>query len=258
MKYIKNFIFGSIHGGIMFLSLYLISKFPNLYTLVLGFVVPWFIFLSFYFFVKKTRAWKEPLGFLTPLLMLSQIGLVVIIEHFWIRLFVMLFSGLLFGILYGAGVTHGATLSTLQKPYRRFVMASWVITIYGISSTIFALQIFVPNTVLFVSLLLGGGIILGFISTFIWKMYHQRTQKSFFLWMLIMSFVGIELFYALHFLPLGYLMLGVFLTWSWYLCILFTRFHWDENGIVWKKQMPFLLTNILLFIILLTFFVRWI
>lgn len=251
-------MFGALLGSFISLSLFLITRFPKMYVLLLAFFIPLFIFSSFYFFVKKTRAWKEPLGFLTPLLFLSQIGLVVIIEHFWTRLFVIVFSGLLFGMLYGAGVTHGETLSTLQKPYRRLVMASWVMTVYGISSTIFALQVFVPNLALFVVLLLGGGILMGFISTFIWRMYHNRSMKFFLPWMLIMSFVSIELIYALHFLPPGYLILGVLLTWAWYIFILFIRFHWDENGIAWRKQIPFLLTNVLFFIILLTFFVRWI
>lgn len=258
MKFIKNIIFGALMGTIISGGLLLIARFPSVSVLMASFLFAMFFLLSFYFYVKKTRSWKEPLASLTPLLLLSQIGLVSIIEHYWIRLFVIVFSGLIFGILYGAGVTHGDTLSTLQKPYRRFVMAAWVFTIYGISTSIFALQLFLPNLALFLCLLLGGGFLMGFVASFVWKMYHPYPRKVFLLWMILVGFVGIEFLYALHFLPLGYLTLGLFTTWFWYILVLLARFHWDENGIEWKKQLPFLLTNLILFVMLVVFFVRWI
>lgn len=257
MKYIKYIIFGTLMGLAVSASLFLISQFPSRSLLVLAFGACLFWLLSFYFFIKKTRAWKEPLGVLTPLLFLSQLGVVLILEHFWVRFFVILLSGAMFGLLYGAGVSRGG-LGPLQKPYRRFVLFAWVWCIFGICSTIFALELFIPTPGLFVFLLLGGGIVMGLVPSFVWQMYFPVAKKSFLLWMLIVGFVSMQLVWALHFLPLGYLTLGLLVTWAWYLLVLLARFHWDENGINWKRQFPFLLTNVGIFVILVLFFVRWI
>lgn len=260
MKYLKHFIFAGIMGSLIVTALSLILKYPtSLLLLVLCYATVVFVLLSFYFFVKKTRSWKEPIGLLTPILFLSNIGLIEIIEHPTIQKFVVVFSALIFGILYGAGVTHGDTLLSLQKPYRRFVMASWVYSIFGICSFIFALPFFINVPVyLFILLLLCGGSIMAMVAVLIWQMYFPRPKKVFLLWGILIGFVGIELLWALHFLPLGYLTLSMFVTWSWYLVVLLSRFHWDENGVQWKKQIKFFLTNAILFIILVLFFVRWI
>lgn len=245
-------------GTLVSLSLFLISRFPRMFVLILAFCIPLLFLESFYFYVKKTRAWKEPIGLLSFLLLISQIGLVTIIEHFWVRWFVILLSGVVVGILYGAGVTRGDTLSTLQKPYRRFVMSAWVLCIFGIMSSFYALELFLPSPGLFIFLLLMGGTIMGYVASSVWVMYFPRPRKVFLLWMVLIGFVGMQLLWALHFLPLGYLTLGVFLTWAWYLLVLFSRFHWDEQGVEWKKQIPFVLTNTAILVILVLFFVRWI
>lgn len=258
MKYIKHIIFGGMLGSIVSLGLLLIAKFPRPLTLILGFLFPLLFLLSFYFYVKKTRSWKEPIGFLTVVLLLSQIGLVSIIEHEWVRFFVIIFSGVVIGILYGGGVTRGDILSALQKPYRRFVMASWVVTVFGITSSMYALELFLPSPILFVVLLLLGGSLMGYVSSFVWSMYFPRPSKAFLLWMVLIGFISMQLLWSFHFLPLGYLALGMFVTWLWYLLVLFARFHWDEQGVEWKKQYPFLLTNLIIFAILIKFFVRWV
>lgn len=265
MKYIKHFVFGGIMSLFVMGSLFLITRYPSSWILfILSFATPMFLLLSFYFFVKKTRKWKEPIGFLTPLLFISQMLLVEIIDvqspkDLLVQRFVILFAGLLFGILYGAGVSSGEILSSLQKPYRRFVMAAWVYTVYGFCSFIFALPFFLTlSPLFFVILLLVGGGLLGGVSSFVWQMYFAKPKKVFFLWMILVGFLGMQLLWALHFLPLGYLNLGLFMTWIWYLLILLARFHWDENGVEWKKQFRFLLTNTLLLIIIIVYFVRWI
>lgn len=260
MKYIKNFIFALIMGFISSGALFVITRYAKSLTiLLLCYFATIFFLLSFYFFVKKTRQWKEPIGLLTPILFLSNLALVEIIEHFWVRTFVIVFSGLIFGILYGAGVTRGDILLSLQKPYRRFVMASWVFAVFGICSFIFALPFFLTiPPVIFLLLLLSGGTMMTMVASFVWQMYFPRPKKFFLLWMLLVDFLSIEMLWALHFLPLGYLTLGVFMTWGWYLIVLLARFHWDDSGIQWKKQARFLLTNMLILIILVLFFVRWI
>lgn len=245
-------------GLIVSASLFAIVQFPNRIVMISLFLFDLLFLSSFYFYVKKTRAWKEPIGILTLILLISQIGLISIIEHSIIRLFVIILSGSIFGILYGGGVSKVEALSALQKPYRRFVMSSWVIAVYGTSSTIFALNLFIPLPMLFVVLLLIGGIIMGLVASFVWQMYFNKPHRAFLLWIILMAFIGMELIWALHLLPLAYLSLGLLTTWVWYVIVLFARFHYDEVGIRWKEQMPFLLTNVVSFAILLLFFVRWI
>ncbi len=257
MKFLKNIIFGTTIGGVVSFGLFLLTVFPGFISLMSIFFTCLFTLMSFYFYVKKTRKWKEPLGGLTVLLFISQIGLVSIIEHEWVRLFMILFSGIIFGLLYGSGVLTISGLNSLQKPYRRFVLSAWVFCVFGISATIFALQVFLPVPWVFMLLLMLGGTLMGYAASFVWQMYFPKQKKGFLLWMILVGFVGMQLFWAMHFLPLGYLNLGMFMTWAWYLVVLFARFHFDEQGIEWKQQWRFLMTNAILLIILVLFFVRW-
>ena len=87
---------------------------------------------------------------------------------------------------------------------------------------------------------------------------HFRCMKNFFLQALIMSLVMWEVMWVMHFLPLGYLSLGALVAWLWYLLQLFVRFHLSKQGVVWKKQIIFLLSNLVLYFSVLYFFVRWI
>ncbi len=257
MRSLKNIIFGTTIGLIVTLGLLLLTIFPGFLTLFIVFFGSLSLLLSFYSYVKKTREWKESLGGLTVLLLCSQIGLVSIIEHVWVRLFVIFLSGMIFGLLYGAGVVTESGLSSLQKPYRRFVLSAWVMCVFGMCSSIFALQVFLPIPFVFVCLLIVGGSLMGYVASFVWQMYFSKPKKVFLLWMVLVGFVGMQLFWAMHFLPLGYLNLGMFMTWAWYLVVLFARFHFDQEGIDWKQQWRFLLTNAILFVILVMFFVRW-
>jgi len=59
-------------------------------------------------------------------------------------------------------------------------------------------------------------------------------------------------------LPFGYLVFGGLFAWRWFFAQLFIRFYLSPQGIIWKKQITFLLSNLVLFILLLIFLVRWI
>jgi len=66
-----------------------------------------------------------------------------------------------------------------------------------------------------------------------------------------------EIFWALYLLPFGYIVLGFFATWIWYVMLLLIRFHISTEGIRWKEQTRFLMGNGILFVAML-FLIRWI
>ena len=68
----------------------------------------------------------------------------------------------------------------------------------------------------------------------------------------------IELSWVLSVTPIGYLVFGLFLVWFWYLLWLMARFHFSNEGIIWKKQIPFLILNLGLLLIFVVFIVQWI
>jgi len=61
----------------------------------------------------------------------------------------------------------------------------------------------------------------------------------------------VELAWAAQLLPFGYATVGALLTWIWYILQLLVRFHFSERGVDWKKQIPFLVGNIVLMILFL-------
>jgi hypothetical protein len=52
--------------------------------------------------------------------------------------------------------------------------------------------------------------------------------------------------------------LGFLFTWVWYIINLLIRFNLTAQGIIWKKQLFFLISNFILYFLFLFFFVRWI
>lgn len=145
----------------------------------------------------------------------------------------------------------------LYKPLRRFKMMLYLYFGYCFATLFFALTLFFPNfnfgiLSLFMSLVFGACFI------FIWKMYFTVPIQSFILWALLASFILWEITFVMHLLPFGYLVMGALIVWFAYMLQLVLRFHLSKRGLEIKRQLPFLIINTLLFILVLTFFVRWV
>ena len=145
----------------------------------------------------------------------------------------------------------------VKKAFRRIRVMSWVFICAAFFITAYAMSFFfaqIPLGVLFVFV----GLLSAFCSYAIWRMYYQVPSARFTIWLIIMSVMSMELFWVIHLLPFGYVVLGFLLTWLWYLLLLLMRFHISSEGIRWKQQVRFLLMNEVVFIALLLFVIRWI
>lgn len=184
------------------------------------------------------------------------IGLSLVVEWPPVRWLVILSAGLILGLLFSR-TALASGLSHELKPLRRMVVMLWVGDLYAFSAIVFALAVFLdylPTWLL--SLVLA--LVFGMVSVQVWYLYFATPVKSFFLWALIVGLMFWEIFFIFSLLPLGYFVSSALVVWLWYIVQLFIRFHLGAQGIVWRKQIAFLLTNLVLFFLALVFFVKWI
>jgi hypothetical protein len=81
-----------------------------------------------------------------------------------------------------------------------------------------------------------------------------KEQKLLFL---VWGFLFFQISGVLLLLPFGVFSLGLLLTWIWYILALLARFYFTQRGIDWKEQWQFLVLNMVLFISVILFFLRW-
>jgi len=188
---------------------------------------------------------------------LGLAGLALVVEWQVVRYVLLFASGILLGALFSKAVAGQTGLSHELKPLRRMVMMLWVFNLYAFSVSVFALGIFLnPVPVWLSSLVLA--VIYGFISVEIWKLYFAIPGRRFALWTLVISLIFWEIIYIFSLLPLGYFISSLLIVWLWYLTHLLVRFHMGVQGIVWRKQIMFLIINLVLFFAVLLLFARWI
>ncbi len=231
----------------------------NIFTLVWVFLPVCLIWLSILIFLVyrvKNNFWDNL--FLVIMTALSFLGLISLLEPMYLRYFLMFLAGLvIFFIFLRIFHTTTTSLSYQEKPYRRMLTMLWIFNSYALITFGFALSIFFPKTPFWLISFLVG-ILIGYISIVVWKMYFNVPIERFFLRAVILAVVVWEVMWVIHFLPLGYFALGALVAWLWYLMQLFIRFHLSKRGIIWKKQIGFLLSNLVLYFLVLYFFVRWI
>lgn len=245
-------------GAFTSLALFLIHRYQN-WGMFSGVMVVWFIVvLAFQYFVLRVRPHKESIYPITITSMVALVGLLSVIEEIELRYLIILVGGLIQGFLHASLLTQRETMTYTYKPFRRFIMMMWVFDAYALSTTFFALVALLPSTLLFFIMNVLTGLMFGGISLMIWRLYFHVEIKKFVLWMLLMVFIAIELTWIVHLLPFGYLASGFLVTWVWYVIQLLTRFHFSEKNIVWKDQISFLVTNAILYGLILFFFIRWV
>lgn len=175
-----------------------------------------------------------------------------------LRWFLIILIATVMVLLYYTMGSRGDSLFYREhQPYRRLQMMLWVFDSYALVTLLFALSLFFPQ-VQFWPLALGAGVLFGYTSYMIWNMYAHVTVKRNSLWLMLIGLMMIELVWVMHLLPFSYLTAGLLVTWLWYILQLLLRFHFGPKGIVWPRQRWFLVGNGLLYILALTFFVRWV
>lgn len=239
------------------LSLFLIGKYQVRFIFFIILSVWVFLIVIFEWQIRKKQNKKETILPIILVTFFSFVSLVSIIEWGFLKPFFSFLVGFVMLLLFQSLFSSESFLQIEQKPYRRIMVVIWSFDAFAIITTMFALSLFFPVIPFWVLTLLGG-VILSTISIMIWKMYFFIKRKQWLIWAFLIGFLMIELIWVMHFLPFGYLVLGFFLTWLWYILQLLIRFHFSSNGVVWKKQIWFLSANIVIFAALLLFFVRWV
>ena len=247
-----------ISGSIALFSLiclWLINSFTIVW--VFGLVLlAWLSVLAFFAY-KANSGFSDQL-FLVISTALAFVGLISLLEPVYLRyLLIFLATAIMFFLFMRILQRDKVVLSYEEKPYRRMFMMLWVFNSYAFITFGFALSIFFPSIPFWIISFFVGALI-GYISVAVWKMYFNVPTQNFFLRVVLIILMIWEVMWVMHLLPLGYFVLGGLTVWLWYLIQLFVRFYLSKMGIIWKKQIVFLISNLVLYFLVLYLFVRWI
>jgi len=255
MAYLLKYFLAAMAGIISFLFLYLMTLLTWWWLFLLLLLV-WLAFLVYLNRFKNkhlSKPWQT-----TPLLLVTALAIVSLLSLVdWevLQWFLLVLVALIITWLFWLTPVAGE-LAYKKKPVRRALVMIWVFDVFAFWSSFFALNLFFPK-IPFWLLSLGGSILTGYISLMIWQMYFAVPFKNLLLRLVVLSLVVWELTWVIQLLPLGYLVLGFLVTWAWYLSQLLIRFHISPKGIVWRRQISFLISNLVLYFLFLFFFVRW-
>lgn len=252
-----KYLAGILAGGITFIVFLLLQQYPRFPWVVLTSALWFGAIVGMALLVKKKFPQQYQLLPLFIVLGLSFIGLFFVVELQVIRRLVLLLSTGTYALLFAWNIKDEGLWESM-KPLRRFVMMCWVFAAYASMTTLFALSAFFQGKLVSIITIIIGALLYGYISINIWRLYFQSAMQSLILWALIVGVVFLEIIWVVGLLPFVYGVLGLLVTWIWYIFQLLTRFHFSTRGIEWKRQLPFLLINGMLFVGLLLFFVRWV
>ena len=257
MNVFKKYLFSMLAGLLSAVVLSLIIFFP-IWWLFLGLLLIWIVtsvFLYFQLYVGTEDFWYDVI--LLVVSQISFIGLVILVEWELLRWLLFLLCTIFILLLFLKLHKNNNGLIHQVKPIRRMKMMLWVFDVYAIFTIVFAVSVFFPNIYFWLLAVLAGLVVSG-ISIMIWKMYFPVKNNELYLWSILVSLVVVEMVWVLHLLPLGYLVLGLLVTWIWFILQVFVRFHLMSKDVMWKRQISFLVSNLFLFFVILFFIVRWI
>jgi hypothetical protein len=241
-------------GSVSLVGLLSIHFFPKELVIISTIIIWISILFLIHYFVYRFPEYIYDF-FLACSLVFSFSVLVSIVEDVQVTYFLICCGTMMIGTLfnhYGEGIDLHRF-----KPRRRMHMMFWIASGYAFSAFLFALSTFFQGFWFWLgSVLLAIYIGLSFIM--IWKMYFPVAFKHLLLWGILGAFLIWELIWVLHILPYGYFVSAFFVAWVAYILQLFVRFELSSKGIVWKKQLYFLVTNAILYILVLFLFVRWV
>ena len=254
---IWRYIFGAVMGALSASALLVltITEKPWSFFLVWSCWVVLLGLAGWYFNARQNNFWQSLFLILANAAAVT-IMLVILEDNFW-RDILTAFAGLVIAFLFIQTARQASGLSYEEKPYRRICMMLWVFVVYAGLTLVYALVSFFPAVPLWL-VGLAGSALAGAVSLVIWRMYFAVSWQSLFLWATMVGLAVWEIIWALHFLPFGYLVLSAMTVWVWYIMQLLVRFHLSPHGITWRKQFYFLLANLVLYVLLLWLFVRWI
>jgi len=254
---LKKYLISLMAALLSAIVLLLVIFFPEVW-LFIGLISGWLIIsgLLFYSLYYKTPGRRPDL--LTVLLTeISFVSLIILVEWSFLRWLLLALAIFFIFLLFAKLNQEDSRMIFEQKPARRMKMMLLVFDAYAFFTVGYAVSMFFQDFPFIVITILEAGF-LALISLLIWRQYFAVPVKALALWALIIGLLVFELMFVVQLLPFGYLVLGALLAWLWFVAQLFIRFYLSPQGIIWKKQITFLLSNLVLFILLLIFLVRWI
>jgi hypothetical protein len=243
-------------GVISIAALLAMSTFPIWW--VMGLVVlVWMILIVLGW--RILSVWQRVSGdvlFVMLTAVFASTGLFFVVDWPLLRYVIMVCTGLLSLCLFGWSISAQGYTTHIEKAYRRFLMMLSVLNAYALLTTSFALHIFFQEIPFWIFGILQS-LMVAAITFHIWRLYYPIRFAASWFWLLLIMLMVFEISWAVQVLPLGYTVLSLIVAWIWYIMQLLFRFHLSEAGVDWKKQRVFLITNAILFIIVLSI-VRWI
>lgn len=243
-------------GIVAIAALFAMLLFP-LWYVVLGSIAVWGILVTIGW--RLLYVWQRmttDVLFVMWTAIFASTGLFFVVDWPILRTCIMIGTGLLSVLLFGWSISSQGYTTHIEKSYRRILMMLSVFNAYALLTTLFAVHIFFQE-IGFVVFAVAQSIIVGGITFLVWRLYYPITLKKSWFWLCIIMLMVFELCWSVQVLPLGYTALSLFVTWVWYIIQLLFRFHISEAGVNWKKQRSFLITNSVLFLLVL-YLVRWI
>ncbi|MFA6492478.1 MAG: hypothetical protein WCW33_06655, partial [Candidatus Babeliales bacterium] len=236
------------------LVLLIIFLFPHPY-IFFGILVAWCSLLVWLCVKKKLGKRSMVLLLVTAL---SFVVLLLLVESTVLKLFFVVMVGCVFAFLWYwlTRVEHSGVISLAHKPLRRIVAAVYACDMYACITALFALYLYFPQ-VPFMIISITGGLVASLLAFMIWNLYFSVPIRSVLIWMVVLALGIIELMWVMQLLPFGYLAIGFLLSWIWYVVQLFIRFRLSPQGIVWRKQIGFLISNAVLYGLVL-YVIKWI
>ena len=216
------------------------------------------LFFLLYFLNLRNRGQKKfrTIAIASVLTLVGGVLLMLLLEWPSVRLFVSFLTSACLGVLVVLPRKLNKEMAHEYKPWRRITSMIFVLDTYAFCAGFFGLGLFFQNIGSWVFALLASAVC-SLSAILIWRLYYKGYESNIYLWSAVIALISFELFWIFGFLPFGYLVLGLFVTWVWYIVQLLVRFHSSVKGIVWRKQRWFMFGNIIAFILIL-FLIRWI
>ncbi len=237
----------TIIAGLTGLVYALIWALPH-YRIGLGISVA-LIVIALSFVVQRSSLRR----FFWPLYVFSQVGflgLFIILE--WASALVLVIGLAVFSaVVIALWSRRSAPIVFIrEKPLRRAVSLAITVALFSYVSFFHAILVFFPTPWLRWLIHPAVGAITAAAACLYWSLYFSVKNSGMFAPAILIGFIFFEFSIIAHFTSFGYLVIGLFVAWLWYLAELLLRFHNDRRHIDWKHQLPFLTINGILFIIL--------
>jgi hypothetical protein len=148
-------------------------------------------------------------------------------------------------------------LSFALKPERRWRFFMVVLGLAGLWSGVIAGRAFGVYFFNIGWLVLALALVMGAVSAWWWWEYSAPLGQRFYLSVAATTLVALEAGWAVTVSPLGFFAGSFLIVWLWYVLWLLLRFHLSSEGVLWRKQWPFLALNALAITLFVATIVRW-